>query len=48
MDILFWILALVVLVFIGVVAVVRWVFKKGHKGYTRGRDAIRNRRDKKV
>ena len=48
MEIVLWIIGIAALVIIGVVAVLRWFFKKGHQGYTKGRDAIRERRDKKV
>ncbi len=46
MEIIWWIILVVALIIIGAVAVAKWVIKKGHKGYTRGRDAIRDRRNK--
>jgi hypothetical protein len=46
MDFLLWVIAVVALIFIGIIAVIKWTLKKGHKGYTKGRDAIRNRRNK--
>jgi hypothetical protein len=46
MEIIWWIILVIALIIIGAVALAKWIFKKGHKGYTRGRDAIRNRRSK--
>ncbi len=43
MDILFWIILIVALIVIGAVAVAKWTFRKGHKGYTK----IRDRRDER-
>ena len=48
MEIIFWIIGIFALIAIGAITTVIWVVKKGHKGYTKGRDAIRDRRDKKV
>lgn len=46
MNIFWWVLIALALVIIGAVVVVKWVFNKGHQGYTRARDGIRNRRSK--
>ena len=48
MEIVFWIIAVIALIVIGAFVTARWIVRKGHKGYTRGRDAIRNRRDKRL
>jgi hypothetical protein len=46
MEIIWWIILVVALIIVGAVAVIKWAIRKGHKGYTRGRDAIRDRRNK--
>jgi len=48
MEIVFWIIGIIALIVIGAFVTARWVVRKGHKGYIKGRDAIRDRRDKKV
>lgn len=48
MEIVLWIIGILVLIIIGAVVTAKWVIKKGHKGYTRGRDAIKNRRNQKM
>ena len=48
MEIIFWIIGIAALIAIGAITTAIWVVKKGHKGYTKGRDAIRDRRNKKV
>ena len=37
-EIIIWVLAIVALVIIGAIVVVKWIVKKGHKGYTRLKD----------
>ncbi len=46
MEIVLWIIGIIALMVIGAVVVFKWVIRKGHQGYTKGRDAIRDRRDK--
>lgn len=46
-DLLIIFLVVIALVFIGAIAVISWTIKKGHKGYTKTRDAIKKRRDEK-
>ena len=48
MEIVFWIIGIIALIVIGAFVTARWVVRKGHKGYTKGRNAIRDRRNKKV
>lgn len=46
MEIVLWIIGTLALIIIGAVVVAKWIFRKGRKGYVRGRDAIRDRRDR--
>ena len=48
MEIAFWIIGIIALIVIGAFVTARWVVRKGHQGYTKTRDAVRERRDKKV
>ncbi len=45
MEILVWIVLILAVIVIGVVAIIKWTFKKGHKGYTKIKDR-RNERKK--
>ena len=49
MDTIFLVIgAIVLFATVGLIAVIVKTFKVGHKGYTKGRDAIRERRNKGV
>lgn len=48
MEILLWIIGIVALIAIGAITTAIWVVKKGHKGYTKTRDAIKDRRDQRM
>ncbi len=42
-EIILWILLVVVLIVVGAVAVFKWVYRKGRKGYTK----IKDKRDER-
>ncbi len=48
MEIIWWILLVIALIIIGAVSLVTWIIKKGHSGYMKGKDAISERRNRKV
>lgn len=48
MNIIWWLLLIIILILVGTFVIARWVIRKGHKGYTTTRDAIRDKRDKRV
>ncbi len=45
MNIIYWILIILAIFVIGVVVIAKFVIKKGHKGYIKTRDTIRERRE---
>lgn len=48
MSIGWWILLIVALIIIGVFAVVRFVLRQGHSAYQKGKNAVNNRRNRRM